>query len=72
MNEFPRMLYKLGGEVALQDGNYSTLIVGDAIALKSAIDADWHLTPAEAKEAADVAPVAEVAPVKPAAPKKKA
>ena len=47
MNDYPRMLYRFGGDVELQDGSYATRIVADQAEHEAA--AGWFLTPAEAK-----------------------
>ena len=51
--DYPRMLYRVGGPVALQDGDYDTLIVADEEADAAARAEDWWETPAAARANAD-------------------
>lgn len=59
MNDFPRMLYRqpaVGRDaLALQDGAYDWSTVADAAGLDAALSEGWHLTPADANEAAQAA-----------------
>jgi hypothetical protein len=48
--DYPRMLYRVGGPVALQDGDYDTLIVADEDADDAARADGWYETPAAARE----------------------
>lgn len=61
MNEFPRMLYRCGGPVSLQEGAFSTLIVDDGEQCDAATSDGWFLTPGDAKAAQDAADAARAA-----------
>jgi hypothetical protein len=50
MNEFPRMLYKVGGTVEIDRANFSTMIINDEDELEAAQAEGWALTPGEAKD----------------------
>jgi hypothetical protein len=55
MDRFPKMLYRFpatsGDPVQLQDGIYNTLIVDDEVAHDNALEAGWHETPPDARQA---------------------
>ena len=56
MDQHPRMLYRLGGPVELQDGSYDTLVVADEEADAAARAQGWCETPAAARDAAPAPP----------------
>lgn len=49
--EFPRMVYRSGGECALESGSYSIKLVTDAADLEAAQSEGWHLDQYAAKAA---------------------
>ena len=51
--EYPRMVYRSGGECALESGNYSIKIVADADDLEASQADGWHLDQYAAKDAAE-------------------
>lgn len=48
MNDFPRMLYRAGGDEAIHGGQFTTLIVHDAVELDAALAGGWFMTTTEA------------------------
>ena len=62
-NEYPKMLYKHGGEHEIHGGKFHIAIADDAEGEQEAIEQGWFLTTPEALEA----PAAKQAAKKPAA-----
>lgn len=52
-NDFPRMVYRTGGNEEIHGGRFATLIVNDQDELDAALADGWHLTTCEAKAAAE-------------------
>lgn len=48
MDQFPQMLYKVGGPHDIHGGAFDTLLVGDAGALEAALADGWHETTTQA------------------------
>lgn len=49
MNDFPRMVYKAGGQEEIHGGKFATLIVNDEGEQDAALADGWHLTTDDAK-----------------------
>ena len=60
--EFPRLLYRAGGDCALETGFYSLLLVDDSQEFDAALADGWHLDQYAARAATEApapAPVAD-------------
>ena len=63
MDEFPKMLYRSPGSLALAGGTFSTLIVQGQDEQDDAVAEGWHVSSPKAKAAFDAPPSdAETAP----------
>lgn len=51
-NEYPKMLYRFGGEVEIDGDKFTTLIVDDSEAADAALADKWFETASQSKQAA--------------------
>jgi hypothetical protein len=51
MNDFPRMLYRAPGALAIHGGNFDVLVVDDADGMAAALADGWSVGTAEALQA---------------------